>query len=467
MTTTIDKPGTTDLAMLGAAAIADGVVAGELTPSEVVNAFVERIRAYDSSIEAFSYFDRETVAIEAEAMTDEAKEGKFRGPLHGVPFAVKEQFTVEGVATRGDYKDPESPIAGYDATVVARLKAAGALMLGKTYMTGPSGTPPTKNPWNLEYSPGGSSSGSGASVGARMAPFSLSEQTAGSGIRPAAYCGVSALKPTYGRNSRYGMFQMAYSHDHPCIIATSMRDIARIFAVTAGFDPKDPSSVQGHEPGEVEFLTRPPRIGVVRNFFPELTQPVMNDAIATAASKLALAGADVVDFYLPDVFEQVWPNWSVVGGVEGSVINLKTQERRDARGLPPPVKMTGTPASRWAVLDRRATVLLPATYYLQAQRIRRWLRDMVNESMLPFDAILMATAPGPAPKDLASSGDWSLLTPWSHLGNPAISIPGGLSPEGMPLGLQLVSPTMTDEKLLAVGAWCEDVLGLLPAPMLA
>ncbi|MDZ7728720.1 MAG: amidase family protein [Dehalococcoidia bacterium] len=107
-----------------------------------------------------------------------------------------------GVATRGDWKDPSPPIATDDATVVARLKAAGALLLGKLYMVGPSGTPPTRNPWNPEYSPGGSSSGSGAAVGARFVPFSLSEQTAGSGIRPAAYCGVAGLKPTYGRNSR-------------------------------------------------------------------------------------------------------------------------------------------------------------------------------------------------------------------------------------------------------------------------
>jgi Asp-tRNA(Asn)/Glu-tRNA(Gln) amidotransferase A subunit family amidase len=462
-------PTTTAIEQMGAAAIADAIASGSLSPLEVAAAFMERIKTYDHAIEAFSSFDRETAWLEATALTDEAKAGDLRGPLHGVPFAVKEQFAVNGLAIRGDYKDPESPVAAYDATIVARLKAAGALMLGKTYMTGPSGTPPTKNPWNLEYTPGGSSSGSGAAVGARMAPFSLSEQTAGSGLRPAAYCGVSALKPTYGRNSRYGMFQMAYSHDHACIIATSMPDIARIFAVTAGFDPLDPSSVAGNEPGAVVALDRPPRIGIVRNFFPDLTEPVMQAAIETAAANLALAGADVTDFHLPDAFGMAWSNWSIVGGIEANVINVDTDRRRAERGLPPPVKMGGSsasPASKFGVISRDVTALLPATYYLQAQRIRRWLRSMTDEAISPFDAILMATAPGPAPRDLSSSGDWSLLTPWSHLGQPAVTIPGGLSPEGLPLGLQLVSPTMTDEKLLAVGAWCEDVLGLLPAPTL-
>src|SRR5690606_35559311 len=155
-------------------------------------------------------------------------------------FGIKEQFLLEGVGTRGDWKDPSPPVAGYTATVVRRLREAAALLMGKLYMVGPSGTPPTRNPWNIEHTPGGSSSGSGAAVGARCSPVSLSEQPAGSGIRPAAYSGVAGLKPTYGRNSRYGMFQMAWSHDQACIIGYSIPDVAKVFAVTSGYDPDDP-----------------------------------------------------------------------------------------------------------------------------------------------------------------------------------------------------------------------------------
>jgi Asp-tRNA(Asn)/Glu-tRNA(Gln) amidotransferase A subunit family amidase len=296
----------------------------------------------------------------------------------------------------------------------------------------------------------------------------MSEQTGGSGIRPAAYCGVSGLKPTYGRNSRFGMFPMVWSTDHACIIATTIRDVARVFTVTAGYDPKDPTSVKGAEPGAAAELARPPRIGLVRNFFPEMTDPVMQSAIEASAQKLAAAGADVVDMRLPEQFGLVWPNSVFVSGSEGSVITARSEVERAQKGLPGPAASQDDPEpkSRFAVMPREAGQLLPATYYLQAQRVRRMLRDSADAAIGAFDAILMATAPGPAPKSTTSTGDWTLLQPWSHLGQPAISIPAGLTPEGMPLGLQLVGPTMSDEKLLGVGAWCERVLGALGLPPL-
>ena len=145
--------------------------------------------------------------------------------------------------TLGDWSDPPSRSRRSDATVVARLKAAGALLIGKLFMIGPAGHPPTRNPWNLEYTPGGSSCPARAPPSVRAScPSRMSEQTGGSGIRPAAYNGISGLKPTYGRNSRYGMFPMVWSTDHACIIGHDDRDVAKVFAVTAGYDPKDPTS---------------------------------------------------------------------------------------------------------------------------------------------------------------------------------------------------------------------------------
>lgn len=453
---------------MGVGAMASAIATGDVTATELAEALIDRIAEYDGKVNSFSNLDVDAIRLEAAKLTAEAQAGRLRGPLHGVPFAVKEQFAVGGLATLGDWKDPSPPIALEDATVVAKLKAAGALLMGKLYMVGLSGVPPTRNPWNLEHTPGGSSSGSGAAVGARFVPFALSEQTAGSGIRPAAYCGVSALKPTYGRNSRYGMFQMAWSHDHACIIATSTADVAKVFAVTCGSDPKDPTTVPGGA-APIGSLSRPPRVGLVRNHFPSLTEPVMQQAVEAAAAKLAAAGADVIDLMLPEEFGLAWPNWAVVNGAESTVINMKADALRESLGVKPgPMPFGATPSkSKWGRAVKGAAPLLPATYYLQAQRVRRWLRDIINQSIAPFDAVLMATAPGPAPRDLTGSGDWSLLVPWSHVGLPTISIPGGLSPDGLPLGLQLASPSMTDEHLLAVGVWCEEVLGLLPAPTIA
>lgn len=467
MTAIVEKK---ELYELGVEEMAAGIASGEISVIELAETLLARIKKYDGVLQSFSYMDVEGVMNEAKELDDEAKAGKFRGPLHGVPFGIKEQFLLKGVPTRGDWKDANSPVAEYDATQAVRLRAAGGLLMGKLFMTGPSGTPPTRNPWNPEYSPGGSSSGSGAAVGARFVPFTMSEQTAGSGIRPAAYNGVAGFKATYGRNSRFGMFQMAYSHDHACIIAPSIPDVAKVFRSTSGYDPLDPSSLN-LPPSEVAIdvaNTRPPKIGIVRNFFPELQQDEMNAAIDAAAKKLADAGATVVDMTLPEEFGMAWPNWMLVMGCEQTVIHANEDGAtlRAGKEIPFGPMKAVTFQTKFMGLSRAVTPLIPATYYLHAQRVRRWLRAKVDETLGEYDAVMMATAPGAAPKGLETSGDPTLLIPWSHLGNPTTSIPGGLNSEGMPLGLQLAAPNLADDALLQTSAWCENVIGRLPAPEL-
>lgn len=460
-----------DVFELGASEMAAKIASGELSVIGLAEELLDRVKKHDTVLEAFSYMDVEGIMNEAKELDDEAKAGKFRGPLHGVPFGIKEQFLLEGAPTRGDYKDPDSPTPDYSATVVDRLRDSGGLLFGKTYMVGPSGTPPTRNPWNIEHTPGGSSSGSGAAVGARFVPFALSEQTGGSGIRPAAYCGVSGLKPTFGRNSRRGMFPLSYSTDYPCIIATTIEDVARVFEVTSGYDPMDPTSLDlppGKVNTDVSTIT-PPKIGVVRNFFPEFTTPEVNEAIDMAAKKLAAAGATVVDMTLPKEFGIVWPN-SSMHGAEGQVLRARAKADKIRSGVTPALlgpASTETVSPYGGASGGPIAEFIPATYYLHAQRIRRWLRAMVDEAISEYDAILMATAPAPAPKNLSISGDPTLLVPWSQLGNPAISIPGGLAENGMPIGLQLVAPNLQDEALLSTGAWCENVIGRLPIPAMA
>ena len=275
--------------------------------------------------------------------------------------------------------------------------------------------------------------------------MALGEQTAGSNLRPAGYCGVQGLKPTFGRISRYGCYPFSWSCDHPGIIGLTMEDIALVLSVIAGPDPLDPTTLmEPAPPADLKMAgMTPPRIGMVANFFPERTQPVMQEAIAKAGVRLRKAGAQIVSIHLPDEFGLTWPVRRIITSVESATLHA---------GIPQGTSGSGIYG------------LVPGVYYLQAQRIRRWLHQKVQDVFKNVDALLMGVAPGPAPKGLHTTGDAYLLRPWSCLGYPAITLNGGLSPEGLPLGLQFVGAPKKDFDLLRVGSWCEKVLGRLPAP---
>jgi Asp-tRNA(Asn)/Glu-tRNA(Gln) amidotransferase A subunit family amidase len=283
-----------------------------------------------------------------------------------------------------------------------------------------------------------------------MVPLALGEQTAGSNLRPAAYCGVAGIKPTFGRISRFGCYQFSYSHDHAGLIGLSSADLAQVLAVIAGPDPRDRTSLSVDAPDAAIDLEgmRPPRIGVVRNFYPQRTQPVMQEAIDRAAVRLREAGAEVVDVMLPEDFGLIWMVHRIVGSSE----QANFHSRRYA-----------TPGAEQTSRNRIAEAI-PAVYYLQAQRIRHRFWLSIQETFSDLDAWLIAAAAGAAPEGISSTGDASLLVPWSCLGYPAITLNGGLSQEGLPLGLQFVSRPLADHDLLRMGAWCERVLGRLPAP---
>ena len=423
--------------------LAQGVASGAFTPNEVLEASLARIAEVEDRVQAWTILDTEGARAQAAVLTAEAVAGKLRGPLHGVPFAIKDEFHIAGMPTlmRGESPPPEPA----DATCVARLREAGAIIVGKTTMPINGKMPPTRNPWNLEHTAGGTSSGSGAAVGARMVPFAIGEQTAGSNLRPAAYNGVSGLKPTYGRISRFGCYPFAWSRDHVGLIGLDMADIALVLSVLAGPDPLDASAYNDPAPPADLDLSAygTPRIGVVKNFFPERTGEVMQGAVDSAAQRFVAAGAKVTDVMLPPEYALTWSAAAAIGA-EGATMHAG----KAAAG------------NGW-----RTTELIPATYYIQARRIRTWLTEMLTKMYADVDALLMAVAPTPAPKGLASTGDASLLACWSYMGFPAITVNAGLSDENLPLGLQLVGAPKTDYELMRLGAWCEDVLGLLPAPV--
>jgi aspartyl-tRNA(Asn)/glutamyl-tRNA(Gln) amidotransferase subunit A len=443
--------GSIDVTQLSVTSIGGMIAAGDATPSEILEAYLERLNAVEPRVQAWCHLDIEGARATAASLTREAQGGAARGPLHGVPVGVKDEFHVQGMPTY--FADSTGRPQPEDATPVARLRAAGAIILGKTHMPIEDKLPPTRNPWNLAHTAGGTSSGSGAAVGARMVPFALGEQTFGSNLRPAAYCGVEGLKPTYGRISRFGCVPFAWSFDHVGLIGLTMEDLAVVLSIIAGPDPRDPTTLQEPPPpADLDMPgMRPPRIGIVRNFFPERTQPVMQAAIERSAARLREGGADVTDFMLPDDFEAVWMAHRLILFSEGATL----------RGR----RYTGPEPIKRSARERLAEVI-PATYYVQAQRIRRYFRQKLQGALAGVDALLMAVAPGAAPEGLGSTGDATLLAPWSCLGYPAITVNGGLSPEGLPLGLQLVALPLADHALLRTGAWCEQVLGRLPAPSL-
>src|SRR5437870_6549838 len=280
------------------------IAARDISPSDYLECFLERSARLDPKVRAWSNIDVDGAREQARQLTEEAAKGKLRGPLHGIPFGFKEEFAVRGLPDRSEPNGPDGPVAAEDAAAVARLRQAGAIILGKTYMPGRTGNPPTRNPWNLQHTAGGTSSGSGAAVGARLVPAALGEQTFGSNLRPAAFCGVAGIKPTFGRVSRKGMWAFSYSQDHPGVIGLTMDDMALVLSVISGADPLDPTTLPvapppaAIEPSDV----KPPRIGLVRNLFTDLTEPSMQAAVDATAQKLGGAGATVKEVRLPEEF---------------------------------------------------------------------------------------------------------------------------------------------------------------------
>jgi aspartyl-tRNA(Asn)/glutamyl-tRNA(Gln) amidotransferase subunit A len=442
---------TFDVSQATLATLGELVATGRTTPAEILEAYLQRVGAVEDRVQAWSHLDIDGARTVAAVLTEEAKDGRLRGPLHGVPVGVKDEFHVAGMPTY--FADPEGKPQPEDATPVTRLRDAGAIILGKTHMPIDGRPLPTRNPWNFAHTAGGTSTGSGAVVAARMVPFALGEQTAGSNLRPAAYCGVVGFKPTFGRISRFGCYQFSYSHDHVGLIGLTPADVALVLSLLAGPDPRDRTARDAPPtPAGLDLSgMRPPRIGVVCNVFPEHYEPAMQEAVERAVARSRELGATIRDVMLPEDFGLIWMVHRLVGAAE----QLTVRSRRQA----------GPEAMRLRPRDRVAAAI-PATYYLQAQRIRHHLWMELQQLFDSVDVLLMAAVPGPAPEAERGTGNANLLVPWSCVGYPALTINGGLSANGLPLGLQLVGPPMRDYELLRAGAWCEQVLGHLPAPAL-
>ena len=436
---------------LPVAEAADRIRRGELSSADLLEALLRRIDSLELSLEAWVTIDREGALDMAKQRDRELAEGKPPGPLHGIPVGIKDIIYTAGIRTTAGSKLYADFVPGYDATPVARLKEAGAVILGKTVTTEFALSDPanTRNPWDPAHAPGGSSTGSAVAVAARMCPAALGTQTGGSNNKPAAYNGIVGLKPTYGRISRYGVIPVSWSLDSVGILVRTVEDAAILLGALAGYDPHDTSSSSKPVPDyrtALGTLKKPPRIGLLREFFLEQCQDEVRHHTEQIAQRLREAGAIIEELRLPESFGDRSAVFGTITSVECAAYHqdLIKENPDDYGSKVRSHVMTG--------------MLVPGVHYVQAQRLRRRLRDDMASLAKKVNALLVPTNPAPAPRDLDTVGDNAFQMPWACSGLPAITIPSGLSESGLPLGVMLAGPPFREAELLAVARWCEKTL---------
>jgi aspartyl-tRNA(Asn)/glutamyl-tRNA(Gln) amidotransferase subunit A len=430
------------LTSLGAREAAAQIREGKVSPVDLVDACLERIGALDARVFAWAHVDEAGARATARERAAEIASGRVRGPLHGVPVGIKDIIHVAGMPTTAGARAwaHSRPLA--DAPVVARLRAAGAVILGKTHTTefAYRDPAPTRNPWNLEHTPGGSSAGSGAAVAAGMVPVALGTQTVGSVLRPAAYCGVVGFKATHGLTPATDVIPLAWSLDHVGVLTRSVEDAAIALGIMADRD-----------------LTVSPRGAPTLAVAPELlerAEPETAAHLRATAEALSRAGARIVEVALPSSFARLHEAGLVVLQVEAAAYHAADFARRAAH------YGAGIRAAVEAGLGCGAVA------YVEANRARLGFRDAVMPLLERHDALLTPTAPGPAPAGLGSTGDAWFCAPWSSAGVPAITLPSGVAPSGLPYAIQLVGAAGREASLLGVASWCERVLGFARSPRL-
>ena len=453
---------------------ADALRARQFSSMELTTAALARIGRLNATLRTFITVTAEAALAKAAQADAELAAGRDRGPLHGIPIAVKDLFFTRGVRTTAGSLLYRDFVPDHDAAVVERLERAGAVMMGKLNMHelayGITSENPhfgaVRNPWNVEHIPGGSSGGSGAAVAAGMVYAAMGSDTGGSIRIPASFCGTVGLKPTYGRVSRYGAFPLAWSLDHMGPLARSVRDAAAVFDAIAGHDRRDASSLRNRQVEtvpEVECSIRGVRIGFAENFFFDRLDADVESSVRGAFARAESLGAVVVPVRLPDM-EAVAAVGRVILLCEASAMMEPHLHNRGQFG-----------ADVLALLDQGR--LLPATDYIQAQRLRKKMQREFAAVWRQVDCLIAPATPTAAPrvgeKKLRLGGreeDVRILTTrlvrgFNVLGLPALAMPCGLSAAGLPVGLQIVGPAMEEALILRVGAAMEDGgVGIPPCP---
>jgi Asp-tRNA(Asn)/Glu-tRNA(Gln) amidotransferase A subunit family amidase len=424
---------------------------GQLSPLKLLDDCLARIDRYEAKVHAWVFVDREGARAMAREREAELRKGEWRGPLHGIPLGIKDIFDVADWPTAAGWQPWAKGIARRDCTVVERLRRAGAVFVGKTVTTtwASFDPPPTRNPWNLARTPGGSSSGSAAALACGMCLGAIGSQTGGSITRPASYCGVAGCKPTYGRVSCDGVVALAPSMDHPGPMARCVRDLGIILQTIAGADERDVGCADRPVPimfplsGETQVA---PRLGRLHGLFDKRAEPVVQELMERVCQDLSSHGARVTDLALPAGYSEVIARHRTIMAVEAAAYH-EQRVRRQPDEVPPKVR---------SLIEEGFAC--PAPEY---QRCLEFQRELLSDTLGCFHDIVALICPattGPAP-DAATTGDPAFNSPWSLTGLPTVSFPVGKSSEGLPLSLQLVGLPWAEAELLATAAWCEAKLG--------
>jgi len=417
----------------------------KLSSEEYARALLSHMDRIEPRVQAFVTVDRDAVIAEAKRCDAEASTNRFRGSLHGVPFGVKDVYYTKGLRTTIGAAPFQNFVPDCDADLVSQLKKAGAIILGKTVTTvfvflDPG---PTRNPWNLEHTPGGSSSGSAAAVAARMCAGAIGSQTVGSVGRPAAYNGVVSLMPTQSRVSMKNAFPLSWPLDHAGIFGRSVADVELQMKSIAL------SRIETSNP------SRPIRIGVIRDFFydnatPE-TRTLQDGFLGMLASTPEFHVSDVK---LPQAFELNQPI-------------LRTILRADVAAIHKELFVAHPTAYGPKLRELIETgMLVSAEDYLHARRLRRVFQREMMRLFESYDVLLTPAAPGPAPAGIGATGSAVMNGPWSLADFPTMTLPYGLAANGLPLGIQLSGPPLAEAALMGAASAIESVAAFKEKPCL-
>jgi Asp-tRNA(Asn)/Glu-tRNA(Gln) amidotransferase A subunit family amidase len=425
---------------------AEAIKGRRVSPVDLVEQCLAAIERWEKHVHAWVFVDREYALAEAKRLTEELAKGRYRGPLHGIPIGVKDIYDVFDWPTACGSKLWANSIARQDAPIVASLREAGAIFLGKTVTTQyASFDPPvTRNPWNLAHTPGGSSSGSAAAVSTGMCLGALGSQTGGSITRPASYCGIAGLKPTYGILPLEGIMPLAVSMDHPGPMARNIMDMALMLRamVDMTYPPKNYAETAAVAPSR-------PRFGRIRQLFEERADETVRDMMDEIAHRFDTDGAEVEEVALPAGFSDVIQRHRIVMAVEAAQYH-ETRLRRHPEDYSPRIK---------GLLEEG--LACPAPEYARTKEHQRELTATMWNVFNSGNVLLCPATTGPAP--LAdTTGDPAFNSPWSYTGLPTISIQTGYYADGLPLAIQLVAGPNREDLLFSVAAWCEKRLAPNP-----